>query len=88
MNKDIIDDIKTASLYQQLLEDLEGELSISKRLRNYIESESSFGRYASIENIKFYKGFIEIKVYDSGYDLYESEIINISIDKLQEILIE
>ena len=84
MNKDIIDDIKTASLYQQLLEDLEGELSISERLRDYIESESSFGRYSSIENIKFYKGFM----YDSWYDLYESEIINISIDKLQEILIE
>lgn len=65
-------------------------LDIEDYIWNNIESEvkakSSFGEYASLVRIVFYPDFINVKVYDYGYDLYKTEIIKFTNEQLSELM--
>jgi hypothetical protein len=73
-----------AYVLQERLLDIEDY--IWNNIKNEVKAKSSFGEYASLERIVFYPNFINVKVYDFGYDLYETEIIKFTNEQLSELM--
>jgi hypothetical protein len=61
-------------------------LDIEDYIKSEVKAKSSFGEYASLVRIVFYPNFINVKVYDYGYDLYETEIIKFTHEQLSELM--
>ena len=62
---------------------LDGTIDIWNNIKSEVKAKSSFGEHASLIRISFYPDFINVKVYDSGYDLYETEIIKFTNEQGQ-----
>jgi hypothetical protein len=73
-----------AHVLQERLLDIEDY--IWNNIKSEVKAKSSFGEYASLVRIVFYPNFINVKVYDSGYDLYETEIIKFTHEQLSELM--
>lgn len=82
--KDIKALANEAYVLQQELNKLEEKLW--DNIKSEVRAKSSFGEYASLVRIVFYPNFINVKVYDSGYDLYETEIIKFTHEQLSELM--
>lgn len=70
---------------------LQGKLSdiedyIWNNIKSEVKAKSSFGEYASLVRIFFYPDSINVKVYDSDYDLYETEFIKFTHEQLSELM--
>lgn len=85
MRKEEIKKLRDEALSsQKKLEEI--EVLIWEYIRSEIRSMSSFGEHAYLENMVFHPVLIEVKVVDGNYDLYESEIIRLTYDKLAELM--
>lgn len=73
-----------AYVLQERLNEL--EYYIWNNIKSEVKAKSSFGEHASLVRICFYPGSIHVKVYDSGYDLYETEIIKFTNEQLSELM--
>lgn len=73
-----------AHVLQERLLDIEDY--IWNNIKSEVKAKSSFGEHASLIRISFYPDFINVKVYDSGYDLYETEIIKFTHEQLSELM--
>lgn len=76
--------VNEAHVLQERLLDIEDY--IWDNIKSEVKTKSSFGEYASLLRIVFYPNFINVKVYDSGYDLYETEIIKFTNEQLSELM--
>lgn len=76
--------VKRALKLQDQLEEIEE--TVEKALKNEIKSRSSFGDHAAIEKIYFEPDYLRVKVYDAGYDLYESEVLILNYNQLTELM--
>lgn len=76
--------VKRALKLQNQLEEIEE--TVEKVLEKEIKSRSSFGDYAVIEKIYFEPDYLRVKVYDAGYDLYESEVLILAYNQLAELM--
>lgn len=74
-----------AYVLQQELNKLEEKLW--DNIKSEVKAKSSFGEHASLIRIVFYPDSIHVKVYDSGYDLYETETIIFTHDQLSELIL-
>lgn len=82
--KDIKAFAKKAYVLQKELDNLEE--SVWNNIKSEVKNKSTFGKYASLEQIYFDIDCIRVKVYDSGYDLYETETFIFSYDQLSELM--
>lgn len=73
-----------AYVLQERLNEL--EYYIWNNIKSEVKNKSTFGKYASLEQIYFDIDCIRVKVYDSGYDLYETEIIKFTNEQLSELM--
>lgn len=82
--KDIKAFAKKAYILQKELDSLEE--SVWNNIKSEVINKSTFGKYASLEQIYFDIDCIRVKVFDYGYDLYETETIIFSYDQLSELM--
>lgn len=73
-----------AHVLQERLLDIEDY--IWNNIKSEVKAKSSFGEHASLIRISFYPDFINVKVYDSDYDLYETEFIKFTHEQLSELM--
>lgn len=73
-----------AYVLQQELNEIEEKLW--DNIKSEVKAKSSFGEHASLIRIVFNPDSIHVKVYDSGYDLYETETIIFTHDLLSELM--
>lgn len=73
-----------AHVLQERLLDIEDY--IWNNIKSEVKAKSSFGEYASLVRICFDIDSICVKVFDSGYDLYEAETIIFTHDQLSELM--
>lgn len=83
--KDIKALANEAYVLQQELNNLEEKLW--DNIKSEVRAKSSFGEYASLIRIVFHPDSIHVKVYDYGYDLYETETIIFTHDQLSELIL-
>lgn len=76
--------VKRALELQDQLLDIEEK--VWEAIKYEIRCMSSFGEHACLEGLVLKPDCLEVKVYDNGYDLYESEIIRLTYDKLAELM--
>lgn len=76
--------VERALKLQDQLEEIEEK--VWEAIKYEIRCMSSFGEHASLEGLVFYPDYLKVKVYDSGYDLYESEFITLTYNKLAELM--
>lgn len=82
--KDIKDLANKSYILQERLNEIEDY--IWNNIKSEVKAKSSFGEYASLVRIVFYSDSIHVKVFDSGYDLYETETIVFTHDQLSELI--
>lgn len=75
---------KKAYVLQENLNDI--ETYIWNNIKGEVRNKSTFGQHASLVRICFDIDSICVKVYDSDYDLYESETIKFTHDQLSELM--
>lgn len=76
--------VNEAHVLQERLLDIEDY--IWDNIKSEVKAKSSFGEYASLLRICFDIDSICVKVFDSGYDLYEAETIIFTHDQLSELM--
>lgn len=75
---------KKAYILQNELDNI--EKYIWNNIKSEVRNKSTFGQHASLVRICFDIDSICVKVFDSGYDLYEAETIKFTHDQLLELM--
>lgn len=82
--KGIKDLANKSYILQERLNEIED--FIWNNIKSEVKAKSSFGEHANLVQIVFYPDSIHVKVYDSDYDLYETETVIFTHDQLSELI--